>query len=95
MGGREHVDQIKREMAERDAEMLDRMEEGKPRPPLSSWRLEHRDRLVMAAHVEVDELSAVGTRVLDWLAGWDNFTVVGVSELLAKAYDAGRASTAP
>lgn len=91
---REHVDQIKREMAEHDAALLDRLDARDPeaRLDMPAWQRSHLERMVAAGHVDVNKLSAVGGRVLRWLAGWDNFTVVGIEELFAKIYDAGKAA---
>lgn len=91
---REHVDQIKREMADHDAALRDSLDARDPetRLDMPAWQREHLERMVAAGHVDIDHLSPVGARVLKWLAGWDNFTVVGIEELFAKIYDAGKAA---
>lgn len=91
---REHVDQIKRQMAEHDASLRDRLDARDPdtRLDMPTWQREHLARMVAAGHVDVDKLSPVGGRVLRWLAGWDNFTIVGIEELFAKIHDAGKAA---
>jgi hypothetical protein len=87
---RAHVDELRRDLAERSAGDVDQQDAV---GPLATWERANLDRIVAAAHVDVDELSAVAAGTLRWLAhSSDAFIERGVCELLAKAYDAGKAA---
>lgn len=96
----EHIEQLHRELRERRLDpATGRPREGSrqidEKTGLMLWERGHYDRILAAGHIHVDELGPVGVRILRWLSGWDDHTTRGLEEILAKVFEAGRASARP
>jgi hypothetical protein len=56
---------------------------------------EWRRRMLRAGHIDPAQLSNQASRILAWLAEWDDWTVDGVAELLTAAHRSGLAAARP